>query len=88
MSKAAPVRKTRATAKMKAKAKQLARPLHTRPAALAKHKQSVLLRNEHLAIQDSVYKRNEYDRMTGQVHSGVNPGLHAELVRERSKLLN
>ena len=87
MSKA-PVRKTKATAKMKAKAKQLARPLHTRPAALAKHKQSVLLRNEHLAIQESVHKRNEYDRMTGQIHSNVNPGLHAELVRDRSKLLN
>ena len=73
---------------MKAKARQLARPLHTRPAAMAKHKQSVLLRNEHLAIQESVHKRNEYDRMTGQIHSNVNPGLHAELVRDRSKLLN
>ena len=88
MTKAAPVRKTKATAKMKAKAKQLARPLHTRPAAMAKHKQSVLLRNEHLAVQDSVYKRNEYDKRTSHIASNVNPGLHAELVRERSKLLN
>ena len=88
MTKAAPVRKTKATAKMRAKARQLARPLHTRPAALARYKQSVLLRNEHLAIQDSVYKRNEYDKRTGHITSNVNPGLQAELVRDRSKLLN
>ena len=35
------VRKTKATAKMKAKAKQLARPLYTDAKRLAKHKQSV-----------------------------------------------
>ena len=72
---------------LKAKAKQLARPLYTRPAALAKHKQSVMLRNEHLAIQNAVYKRNEYDKITGHIHSTVHPGLQADLVRERSKLL-
>jgi hypothetical protein len=83
-----PVRKTKTTKAMKARAKQIARPLHTRPAALAKHKQSVLLRAEHLAIQDSVYKKNEYDKRTAHIASNVNPGLHDALVRERSKLLN
>ena len=72
---------------MRAKARQLARPLHTRPKDLAKHKQSVLLRNEHLAVQDSVHRRNEYDKLTGALHSNIHPGLMAELMHARTKLL-
>ena len=81
------MRKLKVTKQMRAKAAQLARPLHTRPKALAKHKERVLLRAEHLAIQGAVARKNEYQRMTGQVHSTVIPSLRAELVRERSKLL-
>jgi hypothetical protein len=81
------MKKLKVTKQMRAKAKQLARPLYTRPGALAKHKQSVLLRNEHLAIQDSVYRKNEYDKLSGHIHSNIQPGLHADLVRQRSKLL-
>ena len=81
------MKKTKATKAMRAKARQLARPLYTRPKDLAKHKQSVLLRNEHIAVQDSVHRRNEYDKLTAAVHSNIHPGLHAELMHERSKLL-
>ena len=80
--------KKKKTAALKARAKQLARPLYTRPKELAKYHQTTLLRAEHVAQQQQLHKRNEYDRMTGQIHSTVHPGLHAELVRERSKLLN
>ena len=73
---------------LKARAKQLARPLYTRPKDLAKYQQTTMLRAEHIAQQSALQKRNEYDRMTGQIHSTVHPGLHADLVRERSKLLS
>jgi hypothetical protein len=81
------MKKLKVTKAIRAKAKQLARPLATDAKRLAKYKQSVMLRNEHLAIQDSVYRKNEYDKLSGHIHSSIHPGLHAELVRERSKLL-
>jgi len=66
----------------------MARPLYARPKALAKIQETTFLRSQHLAQQERLQKRNEYDRMTGQIHSTVQPGLRAALVRERSKLLN
>ena len=74
--------------KYKAKAKEMAKPLYARPKALAKIQETTLLRSQHLAQQERLQKRNEYERMTGQIHSTVQPGLRAALVHERSKLLN
>ena len=78
------VKKTKA---MKAKAKALARPLYTRPQAMQRYKDRTAARAEHIAVQEAAHKRNEYDRMTGHIHSAIQPGLRAALIHERSKLL-
>ena len=78
------VKKTKA---MKAKAKALARPLYTRPQAMQRYKDRTAARAEHIAVQEAAHKRNEYDRMTGHIHSAIQPGLRAALIQERSKLL-
>ena len=78
-------KKHRAT--LKARAKALARPLYTRPQAMQRYKEKTAARAEHIAIQEAAHKRNEYDRMTGHIHSAIQPGLRAALVQERSKLL-
>ena len=72
---------------LRAKAKEMARPLYARPKALGKIQETNLLRAQHIAQQERLHKRNEYDRMTGHIHSTVNPGLKAQLVSQRSKLL-
>ena len=78
------VKKTKA---MKAKAKALARPLYTRPQAMQRYKDRTAARAEHIAVQEAAHKRNEYDRMTGHIHTAIQPGLRAALIHERSKLL-
>jgi hypothetical protein len=72
---------------LKAKAKALARPLYTRPAAMQRYKEKTALRAEHIAVQEAAHKRNEHDRMTGYIHSAIHPGLRGALIHERSKLL-
>jgi ATP-dependent helicase/DNAse subunit B len=72
---------------LKAKAKALARPLYTRPAAMQRYKDRTAARAEHIAVQEAAHKRNEYDRMTGHIHSAIQPGLRGALIHERSKLL-
>ena len=72
---------------LRAKAKEMARPLYARPKALGKIQETNLLRAQHIAQQERLYKANEYQRMTGQIHSTVQPGLKAALVSQRSKLL-
>ena len=71
--------------KLKARAKALARPLYTRPAAVQKLKLSSALHAEHVAQQRSLHNRNEYERLSGLLHS-VNPALQGSLLKERSKL--
>ena len=51
--------------KLKARAKALARPIYTRPAALQKLKLSTALHAEHVAQQRSLHNRNEYERLSG-----------------------
>ena len=72
---------------LKAKAKALARPLYTRPQAMQRYKDRTAARAEHIAVQEAAHKRNEYDRMTGHIHTAIQPGLRAALIQERSKLL-
>jgi hypothetical protein len=72
---------------LKARAKALQKPLYARPKDLAKYQQTTALRAQHIAQQERTHNRNEYDRVTGFIHSTVHPGLRADLVRERSKLL-
>ena len=72
---------------LRAKAREMAKPLYARPKALGKIQETNLLRAQHIAQQERLHKRNEYDRMTGQIHSTVQPGLKAALVAQRSKLL-
>ena len=69
---------------LKTKAKMLARPLHTRPEALGRYQLKTALRQEHLAMQEMLH---EHDRLTGHIHSNIQPGLRAALVHERSKRL-
>ena len=75
------------TKALKAKAKALARPLYARPQAMQRYKERTAARAEHIAVQEAAHKRNEYDRMTGHIHSAIQPGLRAALIHERSKLL-
>ena len=72
---------------LKAKAKALARPLYTRPAAMQRYKERTAARAEHIAIQEAAHKKNQHDVMTGYIHSNIQPGLRAELIQQRSKLL-
>ena len=72
--------------KIKARARQLARPLHTRPADHAKLKQTQELYQQFQMQNKAAFNRSEYDRLTGLIHS-VNPGLRGPLVAERNKLL-
>ena len=71
----------------KARAKALARPLYTRPAAMQRYKDRTAARAEHIAVQEAAHKRNQHDVMTGYIHSAIQPGLRAALIQERSKLL-
>ena len=79
--------KAKTSKALKAKAKALARPLYTRPQAMQRYKERTTARAEHIAVQEAAHKRNEHDRMTGHIHSAIQPGLRAALIQERSKLL-
>ena len=72
--------------RLQAKAKELNKPLHLKPAMMEKYQASALLRAQHLAEQDMKHKKNEYNKLTHAIHS-VQPSLRADLVHQRSKLL-
>ena len=72
-------------AKLKRRAKQLARPLETRPGALAKRNLGVTLRAEHLARQDAVHRVNEHERLVGQLNATLSPGVRAELMAQKAR---
>ena len=72
--------------RLQAKAKELNKPLHLKPAMMEKYQASALLRAQHLAEQDMKHKRNEYNKLTHAIHS-VQPSLRGDLVHQRSKLL-
>ncbi len=72
--------------KLQRKALELAKPLYARPKALEKVKQNIALRNEHLALQQAAYRRNEHDRLTGQLASTMNPALRNEMFAQKAKL--
>ena len=72
--------------KIKARARQKARPLYTRPADVAKLKQTEELYAQFQMRNRSTANKSEYDRLTGLIHS-VTPGLRGPLVAERNKLL-
>ena len=70
----------------KQRAERLTRPLYTRPGDMKKLKENIALHAEHIATQNAMRHKNEYDRLTGIIHS-VNPGLQGHLLAERSKLM-
>ncbi len=72
--------------KLQRKALELAKPLYARPAALARVKQNIALRNEHIALQEATYRRNENYRLTGQLASTMNPALRNEMFAQKAKL--
>jgi hypothetical protein len=72
--------------RLQAKAKELNKPLHLKPAAMEKYQASALLRAQHLAEQDMKHRKNEYNKLTHAIHS-VQPSLRGDLVHQRSKLL-
>jgi len=72
-------------AKLKRRAKQLARPLYTRPEALAKRNMGVALRSEYLARQDAVHRVNEHERLVGQLNAALSPGARAELMAQKAR---
>jgi hypothetical protein len=71
---------------VKRRAERMARPLYTRPGDLKAMKQNIALHAEHIATQNAMRHKNEYDRLTGLIHS-VQPGLQGHLLAERSKLI-
>ena len=78
--------KKKAVRKLKRKALELAKPLYARPAALARVKQNIALRNEFVQMQEATYRRNENDRLTGQLASTMNPALRNEMFAQKAKL--
>jgi len=71
---------------VKRRAAALARPLYTRPGDLKAMKNNIALHAEHIATQNAMRHKNEYDRLTGLIQS-VQPGLHGHLLAERAKLI-
>ena len=71
---------------VKKRAERLARPLYTRPGDMKALKQNIALHAEHIATQNSMRHKNEYDRLTGIINS-VQPGLQGHLIAERAKLI-
>ena len=71
---------------VKRRAERLARPLYTRPGDMKALKQNIALHAEHIATQNAMRHKNEYDRLTGIIHS-VQPGLQGHLLAERAKLM-
>jgi hypothetical protein len=53
---------------------------------MKKLKENIALHAEFIANQNAMRHKNEYDRLTGLIHS-VNPGLQGHLLAERSKLM-
>ena len=77
--------KKKAPKKIKARARQLARPLYTRAGDVAKLKQTAELYANFQNQSKAAFNRSEYDRLSGLINS-VNPGLQGALVAERNKL--
>ena len=71
---------------VKRRAEHLARPLYTRPGDMKKLKENIALHADFIANQNAMRHKNEYDRLTGLIHS-VNPGLQGHLIAERAKLM-
>ena len=71
---------------VKRRAERLARPLYTRPGDMKALKQNIALHAEHIATQNAMRHKNEYDRLTGIINS-VAPGLQGHLLAERAKLV-
>ena len=61
--------KKKLTTKVKARARQLARPLHTRPADHAKLKQTQELHQQFQMQNKAAFNKSEFDRLTGLIHS-------------------
>ena len=76
-----------ARAALKRKALELAKPMYARPKALAKKKEAIALRAEHVAQQDAAYRRTEHDRLVGQLSGTLQPQLRAELMAQKAKLV-
>ena len=71
---------------LKRKALELAKPLYARPKALAKIKETTALRQEHVAQQAAIHRRNEHERLTGFINSSLSPGVKNDLMNARGKL--
>jgi hypothetical protein len=72
--------------KIKARAKELMKPLYARPDDMHKVKMTAALYADHQHMQRLAARKSEYDRLTGLIDK-TNPGLRGPLLAERSKLL-
>ena len=67
-------------------AKELNKPLHTKPIQFEIYQASALLRAQHLQEQDMKHRKAQHEQLTRAIHS-VTPALRGDLVQQRSKLL-
>ena len=58
--------------RLQAKAKELNKPLHLKPAMMEKYQASALLRAQHLAEQDMRHKKNEYNKLDRNISTLFN----------------
>ena len=76
-----------ARAALKRRAIELAKPMYARPKALAQQKEALAARAEHVAQQAAAYRRNEHERLVGQLGGTLQPQLRAELMAQKAKLV-
>ena len=80
-------KKAKATAPaLRAKATYYAKPLVNRPKDLAKVKERITLRNEHVAAQNMVHRQNERARINTMLNENVSPQLRSTLLKNLSIL--
>ena len=71
---------------LKAKAKELDKPLHLRPKAFNRYHANAMFRAQHLAEMDMRHKKHEADKLTHAIQT-VHPSLQKDLIHQRSKWL-
>ena len=72
-------------AALQRKAKELNKPLHTKPIQFERYQASALLRAQHLQEQDMKHRKAQHEQLTRAIHT-VQPGLGENLIQQRSKL--
>ena len=72
-------------AALQRKAKELNKPLHTKPIQFERYQASALLRAQHLQEQDMKHRKAQHEQLTRSIHT-AQPSLRGDLVQQRSEL--